>query len=295
MALLTLRELEVSYGPTPLVGPVTMAIGPGEIVGLIGESGGGKSTLGKAIIGDLPASAAIHAGELTFDGVALRAATPRTWRSVRWKQIAYIPQAALNVLNPVCSIRAQFADMVHDHYNARLRGEWLSRVIGALVTVNLDETVLDRFPHELSGGMRQRVCIAMAMLFEPRLIVADEPTSALDVVSQRLVIETLQRLRDSKGTAILLVGHDLAIMAQVADRIGILFGGQLIETGTAAEIFGRPTHPYTQLLLRAVPSIRSRINFADVPVVTDDDRRQWARRDVAMTALSETHLARLGT
>jgi ABC-type glutathione transport system ATPase component len=293
-ALLSIRDLEVIYGaPPPVLGPINLDINAGELVGLVGESGGGKSTLSKAVLNDLPAGARIVRGSIVFDGQALVPADAQVWRRVRWKQIAYVPQAALNILNPVRRIRAQFADMVADHYGARLAGEWERKVIDILTAVHLTPEVLRRYPHQLSGGMRQRVCIAMAMLFRPKLVVADEPTSALDVVSQRLVLQTLLKLRDEYGTAILLVGHDLAVMAQVADRIGILFAGQLVECGPVASIFKSPAHPYTRRLLQSVPSIKVRSELPEVTFPTEAERQLWRDRSVPMRSVGPAHEARL--
>ena len=226
--LLEISGLEVRYPGRALgVGTVDLQIHHNEVFGLVGESGSGKTTLGMAVLGSLPASATIIHGSIRFLGRNLITATPADWQRIRWRELAYIPQGALNSLNPVSRIGRQFADLVGDHTGDRLKGRWLRRVEEALAAVRLGPQVLDLYPHELSGGMKQRVCIAMAILFDPRLIVADEPTSALDVVSQRVVLQMLLKVRSHSGMSMLLIGHDLALQAQIADRIGILFAGQV--------------------------------------------------------------------
>ncbi|MCB1497829.1 MAG: ABC transporter ATP-binding protein [Bauldia sp.] len=295
-ALLEIRGLVVGYGDAPpVLGPIDLDMRAGELVGLVGESGGGKSTLSRAVLNDLPAGANILEGNIALNGVPLYPVQPQAWRAIRWKQIAYVPQAALNILNPVRRIGAQFGDMVADHYGVALAGEWMQKVIDVLTAVRLEPAVLRCYPHQLSGGMRQRVCIAMAMLFQPQLVVADEPTSALDVVSQRLVLQTLLELRDKFGTAILLVGHDLAVMAQVADRIGILFAGQLVEYGPARAIFKEPAHPYARRLLQAVPSIRVRSDLPEATFPSEADRQHWSDRSIPMRLVGPNHQARCET
>ena len=292
--LLLLEELTIEYGRGGVtVGPVDLAVRAGEIFGLVGESGGGKTSLSKAILNDLPRAASLPHGRILFDGASLKPGDEAGWRGLRWKRLAYIPQNALNALNPVRRIGAQFSDLVRDHEGAPLAGEWRQRVVDLLETVRLTPDVLARFPHELSGGMRQRVCIAMALLFGPKLIVADEPTSALDVVSQRTVLQTLMRVRDTFGTAILLVGHDMAVMAQVADRVGILFSGQLVECGPVSQVFANPAHAYTRRLLASVPSIRRQEGIPDIILPTDAERDAWRDRAVVMRPVGPDHHARV--
>lgn len=291
-AMLDVRDLAITYdtprGIVPGVSGVDLSIGEGEIFGLVGESGSGKSTLCMSILGFLPRAAHIERGEIRFDGRDLRHAGPDDWRAVRWRSIAYVPQGAMNVLNPVRRIDSQFADLIRDHLGQSLDGVWRDRLAGVLRSVRLDPDVLSRYPHELSGGMRQRICIAMAILFEPRLIVADESTSALDVVSQRVVLQTLSAVRDRIGASIILIGHDLALQAQVADRVGIMLAGRLVEVGPVRSIFEAPRHPYTRLLIASVPSIRQRAGIAEV--ATDDDRRRWEMSIGPLVEVAPGHL-----
>jgi peptide/nickel transport system ATP-binding protein len=292
-ALLEISGLEVRFPGRALgVGTVDLQIYQNEVFGLVGESGSGKTTLGMAVLGSLPASATIVHGSIRFLGRNLITATPADWQRIRWRELAYIPQGALNSLNPVSRIGRQFADLVHDHTGDRLKGRWLRRVEEALTAVRLGSKVLDFYPHQLSGGMKQRVCIAMAILFDPRLIVADESTSALDVVSQRVVLQMLLKVRSHSRTSILLIGHDLALQAQIADRIGILFAGRFVEIGATQDIFDNPRHPYTQRLIQSVPSIKYRTGIPDVHLSTDAERLSWTGVDASLVEVSPGHFLR---
>jgi ABC-type glutathione transport system ATPase component len=292
-ALLDIRDLEVRYAGLALgVGTVDLAVYPNEIFGLVGESGSGKTTLGMSVLGSLPASARIVRGSIDFCGLDLVKANRAEWRRTRWRELAYVPQGAMNALNPVARVRRQFADIVKDHTGQQLKGEWAARAERALAAVRLEAGVLGCFPHELSGGMKQRVCIAMAILFGPKLIVADESTSALDVVSQRVVLQTLLKVRSDFGTSIVLIGHDLALQAQVADRIGIMFGGHLVEIGSATDIFDSPRHPYTQRLIASVPSIKRRTTIPDADLPSDAERESWLRENAPLVEVSSGHFVR---
>jgi ABC-type dipeptide/oligopeptide/nickel transport system ATPase component len=274
------------------VGTVDLEIKSNEVVGLVGESGSGKTTLGMAVLGSLPASATVVRGTIRFLGRNLIAATRAEWRRIRWRELAYIPQGAMNSLNPISRIGRQFADLIGDHTGEKLRGQWLRKVEEALAAVRLEPHVLSLYPHELSGGMKQRVCIAMAILFDPRLVVADEPTSALDVVSQRIVLQMLLNIRSRCGMSMLLIGHDLAVQAQIADRIGILFAGHFVEIGATQDIFDNPRHPYTRRLIRSVPSIKYRTGIPDDALTTDAERLQWMVGAEPLVEVSPGHFLR---
>ena len=200
----------------------------------------------------------------------------------------------MNALNPVSRIGTQFGDLVRDHLGEQLRGVWMKRTEELLAAVRLEADVLRRYPHELSGGMKQRVCIAMAILFGPKLIIADESTSALDVVSQRVVLQTLLKVRARSRTAIVLIGHDLAVQAQVADRIGIMFAGRLMEIGSTFDIFDDPRHPYTKRLIKSVPSIRRNEGIPEFPCRARRSRSSWRREDGPLVEVSPGHFVRPG-
>jgi len=287
--LLAVENLSVTYatrgGTVPALRGLSFAARSGEVFGLVGESGSGKSTLAMAILGQLPRSADINGGRILFEEQDLRTASPAAWQLVRWSKLAYVPQGAMSALNPVRRIGNQFQDLFRDH----LQSSDLSRILALLESVHLPERVLAAYPHELSGGMRQRVCIAMAIALTPRLIIADEPTSALDVISQRRVLETLLEVRMQLRATIVLIGHDLAVQAQVADRIGILLAGRFVEIAPVAAIFDHPRHPYTQRLIASVPSIRKRSGLPQVTPATETERACWADASAPLSEVAAGH------
>ena len=287
--LLAVEDLSVAYltrqGPVSAVQHLSFETRAGEVFGLVGESGSGKSTLAMAILGQLPRSARVGSGRIRFEDEDLRYASPAAWRRVRWRKLAYVPQGAMSALNPVRRIGDQFEDLFRDHLGASDP----SRTCALLESVRLPERVLIAYPHELSGGMRQRVCIAMAIALTPRLIIADEPTSALDVISQRRVLETLLEVRAQLDATILLIGHDLAVQAQVADRIGILLSGRFLEIAPVAAVFDHPRHPYTQRLLASVPSIRQRTGLPQVAPTTEAERLRWADPSAPLIEIAPGH------
>jgi peptide/nickel transport system ATP-binding protein len=290
--VLELHDLEIVYqaarGSVDAIRGVSFGVHADEVFGLIGESGSGKSTLAMAILGNLPCGA-VTRGRILFDGQDLRAASPATWRGVRWKQLAFVPQAAMSALNPVRRLGDQFEDIIADHTADASADGWRGKIIELLAAVHLPSNVLDRYPHELSGGMKQRVCIAMAVLLDPRLIIADEPTSALDVVSQRLVLQKLLEARARLHAAIMLIGHDLAIQAQVADRIGIMLAGRLVEIGPVTAIFDHPLHAYTKRLIAAVPSIRSPRGLSDSAAPDETERASWLSDGTPLVEVEPGH------
>lgn len=263
-ALIKIEGLSIHYmlpeGAKAAVRNVTFDIYPDEVFGLVGESGSGKSTLCYGLLRLVPSPGKIISGQIHFRGEDLLSLQGEALRKKRWREIAFIPQGAMSALNPVIRIGEQFADVIADHSEGTQSGELSmnSRIADALQGVNLTIDVAQKFPHELSGGMKQRVCIALAVLLTPALLLADEPTSALDVVSQRVVLEMLSQARRQLKASMLLVGHDMALQAQIADRIGIMLGGCLLEIGPTQDIFNRPIHPYTKRLIASIPSIRKK-------------------------------------
>ena len=272
-AILEVRDLRVSYrtaaGAVRAVNGVSFFLRPSERFGLVGESGSGKTTTALSLMRLLQEPAVIEGGEVLLDGVDLLRLSEEEMRQTRFADIALIPQGAMNSLNPMLKVGEQLRDTIRAHRhggNARLTVD--ARIQEVLDSVELHVGLMDSYPHELSGGMKQRVCIAMAILLNPKVIIADEPTSALDVVVQRQVMETLRRVQEGLGAAVILVGHDMGLMAQFVDRIGVMYGGKLAEVGPVRGIFKDPLHPYTQLLIKSLPNLETKEDFRGIPGLT---------------------------
>jgi peptide/nickel transport system ATP-binding protein len=252
-------------GVVQAVDDVSFALAPGERFGLAGESGSGKSTLALAILRMIKPPGHIAAGEVWLGGTRLADLDEEGVRELRLAGIALVPQGSMNALNPVLRIGQQIADAFADHGQYLGRREQQRRVKALLVAVGLSENVSRMYPHELSGGMKQRACIAIAISLRPRVIIADEPTSALDVVVQRQVMATLARVQRDLGAAVILIGHDIGLMAQFVDRLAVMYAGRLVEVGPIAEIIANPRHPYTRALIAALPSLEQRGALAGIP------------------------------
>jgi peptide/nickel transport system ATP-binding protein len=242
-------------GPVRAVDGVNLQLSDGESLGIVGESACGKSTLGAALMRSMQAPGKIAGGSMTLDGVDLSNMPPPEFNSkIRWKKIAMVFQGAMNALDPVYTVESQLREVLREH---RFEGNVEEKVAESLRQVGLEPSVAKRYPHELSGGMKQRVVIAMALLLEPDLLIADEPTTALDVLVQSQIIGLLKKLRREKGITIILITHDLALVSQIADKIAIMYAGQLVEIASTKDIYKNPRHPYTQALIAAVPKLRS--------------------------------------
>ena len=259
--ILDVRDLTVSFarpgGRLKAVNQVSFSVGVGERFGLVGESGSGKSTTAMAILRLIRPPGRVEDGRVSLDGIDVLGADEANLQAMRWRRMAFVPQGSMNALNPVMRVGDQISDAIAAHERPHDRATEM-RVATLLESVQLSSTVTRRYPHELSGGMRQRVCIAMAIALQPRLLIADEPTSALDVVVQRVVAETLLDATTRIGASLILIGHDLALQAQLVDRIAVMRAGRLVEIGPVRDIFREPLHPYTRALIAAAPSIRSR-------------------------------------
>jgi len=257
-AVLDIRGLHLAIGgrhrPTPILRGVDLTIGVGEVHGLVGESGAGKSMVGRALLGILPGAAVIEEGRIDFLGRDMIRLSERERRRLLGREISLIPQDPMTALNPVRRIGAQVADVLRLHLGLNDRAAW-TRVVELLDEVHIrePERVARRYPHELSGGMRQRVLIATAFACEPKLIVADEPTTALDVTVQRQILRLIREMQANHGTAILFITHDLGVVAKICGTISVIHGGRILEHGSTEAIFKRPTHPYTSALFAATP------------------------------------------
>lgn len=267
--VLEVEDLDVTYytdaGRAKALDGVSLRLGAGEKLGLVGESGAGKSTMALAIMRMIKPPGRIESGRIVVDGVDLLQLSTKQMVKTRQSKVAYIPQGAMNSLNPVMRIGNQMVDAMKASDKGQSKREMVAHCTAALELVDLDAGVMKMYPHELSGGMKQRVCIAIGILLDPKLIVADEPTSALDVVTQRQVMETIDRLRERLGAAVILIGHDMGLMAQFVDRVAVLYAGRLAEVSAVEEIFEDPLHPYAAALIASVPSLKDKGVFRGIP------------------------------
>ena len=267
--VLEVRDLSVAYlmdrGAVAAVDRVSFELGRGEFLGIVGESGCGKSTLLFAIAQLLAPPATVTGGSVKFKGTSLVGLTGKQLMAVRWRDLSVVMQSAMNALNPVTSIGRQFADAMRAH-GVTSKKEIAARSAEVLKMVGIDPVHLRSYPFQLSGGMRQRSMIAMAMLFTPDLVIMDEPTSALDVVAQRSLMVQIKELQLAFGFAVIFVTHDMSLISHFSDRLMVMYAGQVDEIGTTKTIFDRPLHPYTQGLLEAFPSIRGpRVPLKGIP------------------------------
>jgi len=254
MTFLSIKGLSARYdsskGPVYAAEDIDFDLEDGESIGIAGESACGKSTLGLAIIRMLLGGKT--QGEILFEGESLLDMDESDFDSnYRWKKISMIFQGAMNALDPVFTINQQFIEILKQH---NFEGDSKKVISDAMSSVSLDENVLKKYPHELSGGMKQRVVIAMALLLKPKFVIADEPTTALDVLIQAQIVNLLKNLKKN-GMSIMLITHDLAVLSEIADKVGIMYGGQMVEFGSSQEIYKNPKHPYTQGLLESIPTL----------------------------------------
>jgi peptide/nickel transport system ATP-binding protein len=254
-------DYKTSHGNIHALENVEFQLEDGESIGIAGESACGKSTLGLTIIRMLQGGN-IVSGKITFNGESILDMSDSKFDgSLRWKEISMIFQGAMNSLDPVFTIKQQFDDLLKQH-GFGSNADKITR--DAISAVNLDYSVLKKYPHELSGGMKQRIVIAMALVLKPKFVIADEPTTALDVLVQATIINLLKNLK-KKGMSLMLISHDLAILSEVAEKIGIMYGGKMVEFGTSSEIFRNPKHPYTQGLLNSIPTLRKEKKLKFIP------------------------------
>jgi peptide/nickel transport system ATP-binding protein len=273
-ALLEVADLSVEYatgsGSVLAVDRVSFTLEPGEFLGVVGESGCGKSTLLFAMAQLLSPPAGITGGSVVFNGRDLVGLTDKQLAAVRWKDLSVVMQSAMNAFNPVKTIGSQFRDAMRAH-GERDGGKIHDRSREVMRLVGIDPVHLRSYPHQLSGGMRQRAMIAMALLFTPDLVIMDEPTSALDVVAQRSLMVQTKQLQRELGFAIVFVTHDMSLVRHFSDRLMVMYGGQLTELGPTETVFDRPSHPYTRGLMEAFPSIHGpRVPLLGIPGTPPD-------------------------
>jgi peptide/nickel transport system ATP-binding protein len=268
--LLALDSVSVAFRSerreTEVLSRASFAMAPGEIVGVVGESGSGKSVMALAIMRLLGAQGRVSGGRIRFDGQEITTLPEAAMRAIRGRQIGMVFQEPMTSLNPLFTIGYQIAEVLAIHLG--LKGAAAERrVVELLAAIGIPSPAerVKAYPHQLSGGMRQRVMLAMAMACGPKLLIADEPTTALDVTIQAQILELLLRLKRDSGTAILLITHDMGVIARMAERVLVVYAGEIVEDAPVRELFARPGHPYTRLLLEAVPTPRQRL--ARLPVI----------------------------
>jgi len=258
MTFLDVENLTTQYhtskGQVHALDDVNFSLEKDESIGIAGESACGKSTLGLSMI-RMVQGGKIVSGKIIFDGKSILDLTESDFnQKYRWKKFSMIFQGAMNSLDPVYTIKQQFVEVLKQH---NYEGDSEKLILDAVNSVNLNEDVLKKYPHELSGGMKQRVIIAMALLLKPKFVIADEPTTALDVLTQAQIVNLLKKLKND-GMSIMLITHDLAVLSEIADKIGIMYGGQMIEFGTSQQIYKNPKHPYTKGLLESIPTLHGK-------------------------------------
>jgi len=267
--ILKVKDLKVYYhtdrGSVQAVDGISFTMHEGECFGIVGESGCGKSTMAMALLGLVISPGSIEGGQIFLNGTDILTLDRELIRKIRWSKISFIPQGAMNSLNPVMRIGSQIADVITTHEGYQPEKILRKRIQKLLSTVGLPYRVYRMYPHELSGGMKQRVCIAMAITLEPEIIIADEPTSALDVVVQRVVMQTLVDVQERLGAALILIGHDMGIQAQVVNRQAVMYAGKIVEIGEVKAMYKNPLHPYTKLLIKSLPTLQLRHDFQGIP------------------------------
>ena len=258
---LTVSGLKAYYmtepGPLQAVDGVNFELENNETIGIVGESGSGKSSLGAALIRSMQPPGRFVDGYIRLGETDITKMQDSSFtRDVRWKRIAIVFQGAMNALDPVYTVESQLMEILREH--GIEEAHWNEKIAESLESVGLELSVGKKYPHELSGGMKQRVVIAMAIILRPELLIADEPTTALDVLIQKKIIELLKKVQDERQMKIVLISHDLALVSMIADKIGIMYAGQLVEIASAKEIYKNPMHPYTQDLIKAIPRLHSK-------------------------------------
>jgi peptide/nickel transport system ATP-binding protein len=268
--LLAVENLSVRYavraGEVSAVDGVSFAVGRGEVLGLAGESGCGKTTLAMSLLKLLPRNGRIAGGRILLEGADLVPLSEDAMRPLRWRRLSVVFQGAMNSLHPVYTVTDQIREALQAHDPALPRSQARARTAELFRLVGLDEALMDRYPHQYSGGMRQRAVIALALACHPDLVIADEPTTALDVIVQDMVLRQMRSLQERLGMSMIYISHDIAVLAEVSRRIAVMYAGRLAELGETCEVFDRPRHPYTRALLASVPSLRGpKVRLSSLP------------------------------
>lgn len=274
--VLSVKDLRVYYetprGDVRAVDGINFDLYEGETLGLVGESGCGKSTAAMGILQLITPPGRIVSGEVWLEDENLLSMSAKQLRRNRWRNLALIPQGAMNSLNPTMRISSQIKDVIVAKEGRQSNDALKKRIMELFTMVGLPGRIYDMFPHELSGGMKQRVCIAMAIALDPAVIIADESTSALDVVVQRVVAQTMLRVKEMLGVSMIMIGHDMGLMAQMVDRIAVMYAGNIVEIAPVEELFYNPGHPYSQLLIESIPTLTERKPLKITEGITHDPR-----------------------
>ena len=258
--LLEVKNLSMHYdtldGNVDAVKDISFSVKSGESFGLVGESGCGKTSVAMTLLQLQPDNSVITEGSIKLDGKELIGLSENDLRQVRWNSISIVFQGAMNAWNPVIKIGEQIREAMREHYPENSKQENIDKINELFKMVGLDETISDRFPHELSGGMKQRAVIALALSCNPKIIIADEPTTALDVVIQDQILNEIKKVQDLLGLSLIYISHDIAVIAEMTDKIAVMYAGSIVEIGPTKDVFKTPKHSYTRALLDSTPSIR---------------------------------------
>tara|TARA_B000000441_G_scaffold20883_1_gene12502 strand:+ start:206 stop:1180 length:975 start_codon:yes stop_codon:yes gene_type:complete len=258
--LLEVENLSMHYdtleGNVDAVKNISFTVNSGESFGLVGESGCGKTSVAMTLLQLQPENSVITQGSIKLDGKELIGLSENDLRKVRWDSISIVFQGAMNAWNPVIKIGEQIREAMREHYPENTKQENINKIIELFRMVGLDESITDRYPHELSGGMKQRAVIALALSCDPKVIIADEPTTALDVVIQDQILNEIKKVQDLLGLSLIYISHDIAVIAEMTDKIAVMYAGSIVEIGPTKDVFKTPKHSYTRALLDSTPSIR---------------------------------------
>jgi len=259
MNILEVKDLNMSYktidGNVDAVKDVSFTVKQGESFGLVGESGCGKTSVAMSLLQLQADNGKITSGEIIFDGQNIVNLSEAELREVRWSGISIVFQGAMNSWNPVVKIGEQIREAMREHYPNKTKDENTKKILELFEIVGLNDTIIDRYPHELSGGMKQRAVIALALSCDPKLIIADEPTTALDVVIQDQILNEIRKVQDVLGLSLIYISHDIAVIAEMTDNMAVMYAGRIVERGPTKEIFANPKHSYTKSLLESTPSV----------------------------------------
>ena len=258
-SVLNVKDLNMHYetlsGDVSAVKDVSFNIKKGESFGLVGESGCGKTSVAMSLLQLQADNGKITSGEIIFDGQNIVNLSEAELREVRWSGISIVFQGAMNSWNPVVKIGEQIREAMREHYPNKTKEENTKKILELFEIVGLDDSIIDRYPHELSGGMKQRAVIALALSCDPKLIIADEPTTALDVVIQDQILNEIRKVQDVLGLSLIYISHDIAVIAEMTDNMAVMYAGRIVERGPTKEIFANPKHSYTKSLLESTPSV----------------------------------------